>query len=54
MGCIDNSGTKLVFYMTNIEKIKDDALQISIFSADLDSELSSDPDLVYEEFHIPE
>jgi len=54
MGCIDNTGTKLVFYVTNIDKTKDDALPVSIFSADLELELSSDPDLVYEEYHIPE
>ena len=54
MGCIDNTGTKLVFYVTNIDKTKDDGLPVSIFSADLELELSSDPDLVYEEYLIPE
>ncbi len=54
MGCIDNSGNKLAFYVTNTIKYHGDPLSFHIYFADLEIEQTSSQDLVYEQFTIPE
>ena len=53
MGCIDNTGQRLVFHITNIKKYEEDEDLIYIYVADLENEPESDLDLVYEQFQIP-